>query len=1823
MLPFFYLPVDYIETKTVKLLIYLLYYSDDINLVITGSRMALHTSVETSEGLIDNQKNPNNIVSDATKSNLHEYEINRKTYPKRNNRTKLNYRDLQRGMYGDMYESMHSRCNSNRPQQKYETIDLSLDDDDDDNDEQDPLFLCYKLKDDKKSMLQCSSCANCDEVTQNHQASVSKRTRNSAICPSCQDISRPVLQSTKSCDVSVATQRKHSDLVYQNSKIKQCRVLVECLSQDESTKRFKTESFTKNENYCIVRTCENPSKFGWIYCSSACIRRHINDTLQAIQRSQGTTNEHIPTRSDILLYDNKSKQTLDTNSVPEIEDLCVWLNQHPTYELRRSSSNQSKDSIQSSSSSSVNTKKFKLSSLSNVTQQQSIKSKSILPKKKTVKALKVTKTSTDPTADIRCKVPIALYDKIIMRLEKNGEQSLINDDIRTLVYQIEEEMYTVYGKVDNSYKNKFRSLLANVSNMTNNFFYKRIISKEITAKQIVSMKAEDMLPPEVKEKRKDQFEKEVQMIMKAEQQKAEELARRARAKTNRSDLIDTYSFAPTFTAKEQSPSKEKVTETIDEQPVNASMTKDQHDLPVSPVIPLPTAPVSKAVDSSTTVKFSSSLPVLDKNHIVCSENDSDNDYIDPESPTGADALIYDEDEDEDEDENVGESGDDTVFINDNCFQSSVSCQPMHLENYNPLQTGMQTSSTSQSEPYSDLQHQWRGMICSTDGQIPCRSVHAYGDSNHLINHIPEQLIVIGRLRLTDLWDYVQESIFIRDVLILTLTSSSSLNPRNNDLFLQYIDTIQTTRRAAVISKYTKASHIRDMYILPADTKDCPTSVISSLFLPTTFEAKQLFLVAIGSARKTPKSVVYLNDYLSVNHFTYKPIALQDETVTRDPRLTKSRDPRLNKSNAINENVALSATVTADDTAKYSQYTNDELLNLTSGALELIRHSSTIKNMHSIVASTSEILKANQRVDLHNSFLNDYVMILAERQKTYENALSPPITVPGDNLVEEKMDVVDDDQDTKEQEQLLPSNTNQSLPSNDQPRKPRQKSRFSDILPTDAHLFEKPQLNAGLQKLDKNFAADNMKLPQIKYTNKPILPVNSLTSTEKRPHFGGNLSLRNNNAMKSIRSTPTFDPAMQQQQQQKSKNRYSNQQKKRNFKIESSSSHVQGRNMSAGIYPNRQHFDNLSYISDGRDRISYVNDPCAPSLHGVALDRNSVVLRPSELNRDRNPIYSYRSGQENIYGYNNAAFSDISGADSRNPSVRSPRTDLYALQKVFETPKNKGKASRICSKYWYIFVILTLIILVALGVGIGLGVFYAKNKAKQCHLSCAPHEQLIHLNSTHCECQYIDKCETEPEICHPFACITNNETGYACQCTAGFQHPPINNDLTQCHDINECEIPNICSENQICNNTDGSYFCSCKPGYESISTSNGTECRDIDECLNGSRCSNGYCVNNNGSFSCKCLPGFIPDIFHPWHCEDFDECSSSNNCTGINEICNNTLGSYQCICAQGYRRDANGHCMNINECEELSAACDTNSRCEDRNGSFACCMKTITNECIECGYDYSNASSVVGNHVRRTRMIDGQPVAAGHFPWVAALLIRHEYYNSEPRYVCAASLVSSWNLITAAHCLDETHFRKEWNLTTYPSSFKDIFDIRIGVHNLSLNSTEFLNSQSYSIANFTSHKDYEPLDSEHAVVKNDVALIKLTKRIERSVNNDWLCLPTKVNVYDQDILKVVSYSNTEDQSIKQQLNVRALDNPQTQNECQRQLNNIAEDAFCAISVNDSSFLGLGDSGAGATLLTTNHRWQLAGVMSKTGVQKAYSAMTNVSMHIDWLQSLVER
>jgi hypothetical protein len=201
---------------------------------------------------------------------------------------------------------------------------------------------------------------------------------------------------------------------------------------------------------------------------------------------------------------------------------------------------------------------------------------------------------------------------------------------------------------------------------------------------------------------------------------------------------------------------------------------------------------------------------------------------------------------------------------------------------------------------SNVTPQWRGIISPPDTKLACQSVRVYGDSDYLVGEIPEQLGILGRLRLGDLWDYIRDSIAVRDVIILTLVSSNSAD---NQTFVRYIDTMRTSGRAAVINKRTEPSNIRDMYILPADTKDSPTNVLSTLSLPTTIDSKQLFLVIIASGKRTMKSSIRTTDTTSISHLTYKPAVLQDASPIRDPRLLRNKDPRLAAMNTTVETLS--------------------------------------------------------------------------------------------------------------------------------------------------------------------------------------------------------------------------------------------------------------------------------------------------------------------------------------------------------------------------------------------------------------------------------------------------------------------------------------------------------------------------------------------------------------------------------------------------------------------------------------------------------------------------------------------------------------------------------------------------------------------------------------------------------------------------------------------------------------------------------------------------------------------------------------------------------
>ena len=92
------------------------------------------------------------------------------------------------------------------------------------------------------------------------------------------------------------------------------------------------------------------------------------------------------------------------------------------------------------------------------------------------------------------------------------------------------------------------------------------------------------------------------------------------------------------------------------------------------------------------------------------------------------------------------------------------------------------------------------------------------------------------------------------------------------------------------------------------------------------------------------------------------------------------------------------------------------------------------------------------------------------------------------------------------------------------------------------------------------------------------------------------------------------------------------------------------------------------------------------------------------------------------------------------------------------------------------------------------------------------------------------------------------------------------------DKNECVLrTHTCSVDGYCVNTDGSYGCECKDGFDG----DGFICKNIDECNapkeDGIKCdTNANCTDLTPGFHCECITGYDGSGFQG-ECRDLDEC----------------------------------------------------------------------------------------------------------------------------------------------------------------------------------------------------------------------------------------------------------------------------------------------------------------------------------------------------------------
>ncbi|XP_060567605.1 uncharacterized protein LOC132726311 [Ruditapes philippinarum] len=198
------------------------------------------------------------------------------------------------------------------------------------------------------------------------------------------------------------------------------------------------------------------------------------------------------------------------------------------------------------------------------------------------------------------------------------------------------------------------------------------------------------------------------------------------------------------------------------------------------------------------------------------------------------------------------------------------------------------------------------------------------------------------------------------------------------------------------------------------------------------------------------------------------------------------------------------------------------------------------------------------------------------------------------------------------------------------------------------------------------------------------------------------------------------------------------------------------------------------------------------------------------------------------------------------------------------------------------------------------------------------------------CSDIDECSNSTHGCQHDC--ENTDGSYRCTCRNGFI---LNSDLKACLDLNECNVNNGgCSH--ICNNNNGSFSCSCKDGYNL--SADGRSCYDVDECSLGTAACSQNCTNTEGSFTCSCNNGYTLGVDRH-SCEDVDECvEETATCEGY---CNNTNGSYTCYCDSGFILDNNGYsCKDMNECDTGNGGCG--QICYNEPGSYRCeCRKGFT------------------------------------------------------------------------------------------------------------------------------------------------------------------------------------------------------------------------------------------------------------------------------------------
>uniref|UniRef100_A0A4W5KMV6 Thrombomodulin n=1 Tax=Hucho hucho TaxID=62062 RepID=A0A4W5KMV6_9TELE len=206
-------------------------------------------------------------------------------------------------------------------------------------------------------------------------------------------------------------------------------------------------------------------------------------------------------------------------------------------------------------------------------------------------------------------------------------------------------------------------------------------------------------------------------------------------------------------------------------------------------------------------------------------------------------------------------------------------------------------------------------------------------------------------------------------------------------------------------------------------------------------------------------------------------------------------------------------------------------------------------------------------------------------------------------------------------------------------------------------------------------------------------------------------------------------------------------------------------------------------------------------------------------------------------------------------------------------------------------------------------------------NCSCFDGFIAMTEDTNRCQFLCLAEECPPEC-------DRSKTYQCNCPMGYLLDDRNG-LSVCVDIDECEMDSYCDHD--CTNTYGGYLCSCVEGFDLVgeydcverepsegsgfttpytpSAKHPTERPFTVKCYMDGPCEH-ICENTLGSYNCSCFEGYIATRKDPNKCQlhcPFEECLAECD----------PNDPHQCNCPEGYLVDVRNEirfCIDINECD---------------------------------------------------------------------------------------------------------------------------------------------------------------------------------------------------------------------------------------------------------------------------------------------------------------------